>query len=126
MSELTHKFITQLKKDIEYVSRDTGVAGAKLMEMASRLDITEEPSEVPVSVDNEHGRLLIHAGHQAVKTLLNHTLRRRTDLVFFISSMMSLINREEEHITDEHERLFHSRLVKFALEECQGSWDAIT
>lgn len=126
MSELTHKFLVQLKRDIETVSRDTGVAGAKLMDMATRLDISDAPSEVPVSVDNERGRLLIHAGHDAVKTLLNRTARRRTDLVFFISSMMSLINREEEHITDEHERVFHSRLLKFALEECEGSWDALT
>ena len=45
-------------------------------------------------------------------------------MVFFISTLASLLNREVAEITDEDERNFHARLLNFALENAQGSWSA--
>lgn len=122
MSELTGKFLTQLQADIALLAADTGHAGEKLNQLAQRIDIDETSEAVPVSLDRDKGRVIIHAGNPAVAHLLNNPQRRRSDLLFFVSNMMSLLNREEEDITDEHERAFHARLLKFALEDCQGSW----
>ncbi|HIB69023.1 MAG TPA: hypothetical protein EYO33_29035 [Phycisphaerales bacterium] len=122
MSELTGKFLTQLKADIALLAAETGEPGRKLNQLAQRIDIDEEADTFPVSLDRERGRVVIHGGHPSVEKLLNNPQRRRSDLLFFISSMMSLLNREEEDITDEHERAFHARLLRFALEEGQGSW----
>lgn len=121
MSELTGHFLAQLQKDIVYLSAQAGPASARLVQLSQRIDIDEENNTVPVTLSKE-GRVIIHAGHPAVSHLLNNPHRRRSDLVFFISNIMSLLNREEEAITDEHERLFHARLLEFALNECQGSW----
>ena len=122
MSELTGKFLAQLKADIALLAADTGLAGDKLNQLAQKIDVDEESAVVPVSLDRDKGRVVIHAGNPAVAHLLNNPQRRRSDLLFFVSNMMSLLNREEEEITDEHERQFHARLLRFALEECQGSW----
>lgn len=122
MSELTGKFLAQLKADVALLAADTGEPGRKLKELAQRIDIDEESDDFPVSLDREQGRVIIHGGHPSVEKLLNNPHRRRSDLLFFISNMMSLLNREEEDITDEHERTFHARLLRFALEEGQGSW----
>lgn len=119
---MTGRFLAQLKNDIALIAEDTGEAGQKLLALAARLDIDEERRDVPVSIDSEKGRIMIHGGNPAVAHLLSQTQKRRSDLLFFISSMMSLLNREEEDITDEHERQFHTRLLRFALDECQGSW----
>lgn len=104
------------------LATDAGVAGPKLVELSQRIDIDEVNDALPVTLNREQGRVTIHAGHPAVAHLLNNPQRRRSDLLFFISNIMSLLNREEEEITDEHERAFHARLLRFALEECQGSW----
>jgi len=122
VSELTHRFLSQLRNDIEILAADTGEAGQKLHQLAQKIDIDNESHQVPVSIDRASKRVVIHAGHPAVKRLLNSPQRRRSDLLFFASNMMSLLNREEESITDEHEREFHARLLRYALEECHGSW----
>lgn len=122
MSELTGRFLAQLQKDIVYLSSEAGPAGSRLVELSQRIDIDDESNAVPVSLNKQQGRVVIHAGHPAVTHLLNSPHRRRSDLIFFISNIMSLLNREEEFITDEHERLFHARLLQFAINECQGSW----
>jgi hypothetical protein len=119
---MTGRFLTQLRNDIAVIAADTGVAGERLNQLAQRIDIDETNGSVPVSIDREKKRVVIHASNPAVAHLLNNPKRRRSDLLFFASNMMSLLNREEESITDEHEREFHSRLIRFALEECQGSW----
>lgn len=100
----------------------SGVAGEKLKELSQRIDIDEENDVLPVTLNREQGRVTIHAGHPAVAHLLNNPQRRRSDILFFVSNIMSLVNREEEEITDEHERVFHAQLLRFALEDCQGSW----
>lgn len=125
MSELTGRFLAQLQKDIVYLSSEAGPAARRLVEISQRIDIDEESDALPVTLDKEHGRVVIHAGHPAVHHLLNSPHRRRSDLVFFISNIMSLLNREDESITDEHERLFHARLLQFSLNECQGSWAGV-
>lgn len=122
MSDLTGKFLAQLKHDIPLMARDAGLAGTKLMSMAQRIEVSEERNDVPLSFDHEQGRLFLQIKHPAVAHLLNNPQRRRTDLLFIASSMMSILNREEEDITDEHEREFHARILRFALEESQGSW----
>jgi hypothetical protein len=122
VSELTGKFLHQLQEDIATITADSGSAGMRLRELSQRVDIDEENSEVPVSLDKDKGRILIHSGHPAVKHLLDNPNRRRTDLLFFASSMMSLLNREDQEVTDEHERAFHARLLAFALQHGQGSW----
>ena len=122
MSELIGRFLTQLKSDVALLASEGDPADRKLLDMAQRLDIDMSSKSVPLSIDREKGRLVLHGGHPAVDKLLNNPHRRRSDLLFFVSSMMSLLNREEESITDEDERRFHARLLRFALEECQGSW----
>ena len=122
MSELTHKFLTQLKNDIAIIAQDTGLAGQKLHQLAQGLAVIEDRDDVPLSIDRDKNRLVIHTKHPAVAHLFNNSQQRRSDLLFFVSSMMSILNREDEEINDEHERIFHARLLKFALEDCQGSW----
>lgn len=122
MSELTHKFLAQLKADVQAIGADTGLAGSKLIALVQRLDISDARDDVPMSLESEKGRLVIHAGHPAVAHLLNNPQRRRSDLLFFASCAMSILNREEGDINDDHEREFHARLLRFALEEGQGSW----
>ena len=122
MNALHNKFLLQLKTDIARVAQESGEAGEKLIRLSEGLEIDEANSDLPVSFHAEVGKILIHVNHPAVAHLLGHTQRRHTDLVFFLSSMMSLLNREEEVITDDHEREFHARLIRFALEDCQGSW----
>ena len=122
MSELTGKFLAQLKNDIALLANDDQLAASKLRSLAERVDVDDTSASVPLSIDKEKGRMLIHTRHPAVDKLLNNPQRRRSDLLFFVSSMMSLLNREEEGITDEHEREFHARLLQFALNDCHGSW----
>ena len=122
MSELTGKFLSQLKQDIPLMARDAGLAGTKLMSLAQRVEASEDRDDVPLTFDRDQGRLFLQVKHPAVAHLLNNPQRRRSDLLFIASSMMSILNREEEDITDEHEREFHARILRFALEESQGSW----
>lgn len=122
MSELTTKFLAQLKHDIPLMAREAGLAGTKLMALSQRIEASEERTDVPLSLDSESGRLFLQVKHPAVAHLLANPHRRRSDLLFIASSMMSILNREEADITDEHEREFHARILKFALDESQGSW----
>jgi hypothetical protein len=125
MSELTSKFLAQLKQDIPLMAQDAGLAGTKLMALSQRIEVSEERDDVPLSLDQDQGRLFLQIKHPAVAHLLSNPHRRRSDLLFIASSMMSILNREEEDITDEHEREFHARILRFALEEGQGSWAGI-
>lgn len=120
MSELTQKFLTELKRVTLSVAADAGETGEWLRGLTHRLTVSDAPNDVPVTLENGH--VVIHTGHPAVAHLLSKPQHQRTDLLYFVSSMMSILNREEEDITDEHERMFHHRLVNFAIEECQGSW----
>ena len=122
MKALHSKLLTQLKSDIAKISIGNSDVDNRFSRLAHFLEIDETNSEYPMSFQAKSEKILIHVGHPAVTHLLKNTQRRRTDLVFFLSSMMSLLNREEEVVTDEHEREFHARLLSFALEECQGSW----
>lgn len=122
MSDLTNKFLAQLKTDIPLMAQDAGLAGPKLASMAQRLEISDERTDVPLSLDESKTRLFLQVKHPAVAHLLNNPQRRRSDILFIASSMMSILNREEEDITDEHERQFHARILKFALDDSQGSW----
>lgn len=124
MIEHHSQFLNQLKESIHTVAADTGEAGQRLLQLSERLDLVDRGNAAPVEIDSELGRLLINTAHPAVETLIGRTTRPKTDLVFFISSMMSLLNREEEQIEDHHEKEFHARLLRFALEECQGTWMA--
>ena len=124
MIEHHSQFLSQLRESIKTVAADTGEAGQRLLQLSERLDLTEDGRSAPVTIDSEQGRIVINTSHPAVEKLMSRATRRKTDLVFFISSMMSLLNREEEHIEDHHEKEFHARLLSYALEECQGTWMA--
>lgn len=122
MSELIGTFLNQLKHDISLLASQTGAAGQRLLEMSQRIDVSDQASEVPLSMDREHGRLIVYAAHPVMEKLLNHPQRRRSDLLFIVSGMMSILNREEQDIEDRHEQEFHAQLLRFALEDSQGSW----
>ena len=122
VNSLHSKFLIQLKTDIAKVASGGADVDEKFARLAHSLEIDDSNSDYPVTFQGKAEKICIHVKHPAVSHLLNNTQRRHSDLVFFLSSMMSLLNREEEVITDEHEREFHVRLLRFALEECQGSW----
>lgn len=117
-------FLQQLRGDLEYLSDDACPIGRRLRDLALQLDFVEEGRAEVLTWDKEQGRFLIEKSHPAVKAVLGNSLRRRTDVVFFISTLATLLNREEANITDEHERAFHAKLLRFALENAQGSWSA--
>lgn len=125
MSELSGKFLQQLRNDIVEITKVLGEPGQKLRDLSQKIDIDEQNDEYPVSLAPDRGRIVIHAGHPAVKKLMENPQQRRSDLLFFASSMMSLLNREDVSITDDHEREFHSRLLHYALEHGQGSWAGV-
>ncbi len=124
MSEIASRFLRHLQEDIQQLCDPDCPVGDRLRELSLRLDVVDVGGGHPIAWDKDQGRVLIDLGHPAVKTLINSPARRRTDLVFFISSLVSLLNREEAEITDEHERVFHAKLLRFALENSQGSWTA--
>ncbi len=124
MSDLTAKFLTQLRSDLQLLADDSCPIGSRLNDLVPRLEIVELGRSEVIAWDKDQGRFQIEAGHQAMKTLLNSKTRRRTDVVFFISTLATLLNRHEADITDEHERAFHAKLLRFSLENAQGSWSA--
>lgn len=124
MSDLTAKFLQQLQSDLQQLADDDCPIGRRLNDLVSRLEFVEQGKTAVISWDKEQGRFQIEASHPAVKILLNNKNRRRTDMVFFISSLATLLNREEAEITDEHEREFHAKLLRFSMENAQGSWSA--
>lgn len=72
--------------------------------------------------NKEQSRFEIETQHPVIQRLLGSATRRRTDVVFVISLLATLLNREEADLTDEHERVFHAKLLRFSLENAQGSW----
>lgn len=115
-------FLRQLQGDLQLLADDSCPIGSRLPELATRLDFVEQGRAEVITWDQEQGRILIETGHPAVSKLLNSKARRRTDVVFFISTLATLLNRQDAAITDEHERAFHVRLLRFAMENAQGSW----
>ncbi len=125
MSRQSGIFLRQLRSDLEHLCQDSGKAGKALLRLSGQIDLVESNGAHPVALDAEQERLQLFLNHPLVKKLVENPLRRRSDTVFFISSMMSLLNREREEITDDDEREFHARLLQFALTECRGSWGAV-
>ena len=124
MSDLNSKFLAQLRADLQLLIDDSCPIGSRLNDLAPRVEIVEQGRPHVVVWDKEQGRFQIEASHPVVKTLLSSKTRRRTDVVFFISTLATLLNREEPGITDEHERAFHAKLLRFSMENAQGSWSA--
>lgn len=124
MSDVIHKFLTQLRSDLQLLVDDSCPIGSRLNDLAPRLEFVEQGRAEVIVWNKEQGRFQIEASHPAVKTLLNSKARRRTDVVFFISTLATLLNREEADITDEDERAFHAKLLRFSMENAQGSWSA--
>lgn len=122
MSELTTRFLRQLQADLKMLANADCPISQRLGGLADQLDFAERGSPNVIEWDSNRGTFLIEEGHQAIKSLLSKPARRRSDVVFIISAMASALNREEIEITDEHERSFHLRLIRFALENLQGSW----
>jgi hypothetical protein len=124
VSDLTTKFLQQLRGDLQLLADDSCPISSRLNDLVSRLEMVEQGGGNVITWDKERGRLLITSSHPAVKTLINSPARRRSDVVFFISTLATFLNREEPDITDEHERAFHAKLLRFALEHATGSWSA--
>lgn len=124
MSDVIHKFLTQLRSDLQLLVDDSCPIGSRLNDLAPRLEFVDQGRAEVIVWNKEQGRFQIEASHPAVKILLNSKTRRRTDVVFFISTLATLLNREEADITDEHERAFHAKLLRFSMENAQGSWSA--
>lgn len=124
MSDLTAKFLKQLQNDLYLLADDSCPICSRLKDLAGRLDVVENGTSVAVSWDKEQGRFVIDASHSAVKALINSRTRRRTDMVFLLSTLATLLNREQADISDEHERAFHAKLLRFAMENAQGTWSA--
>lgn len=122
MSELTTRFLRQLQADLKLLANEACPISQRLGGLADQLDFAERGSPNVIEWDSARATFLIEEGHQAIKSLLSKPARRRSDVVFIISAMASALNREEIEITDEHERSFHLRLIRFALENLQGSW----
>lgn len=122
MSDVNSKFLAQLRADLQLLVDDSCPIGSRLNDLAPRLEIVEQGRPHVVVWDKEQGRFQIEASHPVVKTLLTSKTRRRTDVVFFISTLATLLNREVSDITDEHERAFHAKLLRFSMENAQGSW----
>lgn len=122
MSDLSNKFLLQLQSDLQLLADDSCPIGRRLAELIPRLEfVSAGRSEVAVW-DKQQGRFQIETGHPVVQRLLGSAVRRRTDVVFVISLLATLLNREEADLTDEHERVFHAKLLRFSLENAQGSW----
>lgn len=124
MSDLRSKFLQQLQGDLHSLADDACPIGRRLTDLVGRLEWVEQGRTTMITWDKDKGRFQIEAGHPAVKTLLNSPARRRTDVIFFISNLATLLNREQPDITDEDERVFHAKLLRFAMEHAQGSWSA--
>jgi hypothetical protein len=122
VSDLRAKFLQQLRADLQLLADESCPIGSRLNDLVPRLEIVEQGRAEVIFWDKEQGRFLIEANHPAVKALLSSKVRRRTDVVFFISSLATLLNREQADITDEHERAFHAKLLRFSMENAQGSW----
>lgn len=124
MSNLSARFLQQLQADLRLIAQTPCPISTRLVEWGERIDFSDQGQSTALAWDRDAGRLMISPSHPAVSKLLNSPARRRTDVVFFISTLGSLLNREEAQITDEDERAFHARLLHFALENAQGSWSA--
>ncbi len=122
MSDQRSKFLQQLQNDLRLLADDACPIGRRLADLVPRLEFVEQGRPEVIAWNKEQGRFQIEAGHPVVKTLLNSKARRRTDVVFIISTLATLLNREEPDITDEDERTFHAKLLRFSLENAQGSW----
>lgn len=122
MSDLSFKFLQCLQTDLRLLVEASCPISSRLVEWGARIDFSDQVQPTILSWDREQGRLNVSSSHPAVAKLLNSPTRRRSDVIFFISTMASLLNREEADITDEDERVFHARLLRFALENSQGSW----
>ncbi len=124
MSRHAGIFLAQLRSDLEEICVGTGRAGTALLRLSEGMEAVVAGQDPPVTlVDGQHFRL--NTAHPVVVQLLESPLRRRSDLAFVISSMMSLLNREREEITDEDERALHARLLEFAIHQGRGSWGAV-
>lgn len=124
MSNLSARFLQQLQADLRLLAETPCPISSRLVEWGDRIDFSEQTQTTVISWDRDAGRLIISPSHPAVSKLLKSPTRRRSDVVFFISTLGSLLNREVAEITDEDERVFHARLLNFALENAQGSWSA--
>lgn len=124
MSDLSSKFIQCLRRDLQLLADETCPISTRLLDWGERIDPVGNDQGTVLSWDRERARVLIAPQHPALAKLLNSPARRRSDVIFFISTLASLVNREDPDITDEHERAFHARLLRFALENSQGSWSA--
>ncbi len=122
MSDLSFKFLQCLRADLRLLADGTCPISSRLAEWGDRIDFSEQTQSTVLSWDREQGRLIVSPSHPAVAKLLNSPTRRRSDVIFFISTLASLLNREEADITDDDERVFHAKLLRFALENSQGSW----
>jgi hypothetical protein len=116
--------LSQLQSDLQLLADDSCPIGSRLSDLVARLEIVEQGHTAVVVWNKERDRFQIEASHPVVKTLLNNKARRRTDVVFVISTLATLLNREQSDITDEHERAFHAKLLRFSMENAQGSWSA--
>ncbi len=122
MSDLSNKFLQQLQSDLQLLADDSCPIGRRLAELVPRLEFASTGRSEVAVWDKEQGRFLIETDHPVVQRLLKSPTRRRTDVVFVISLLATLLNREEADLTDEHERVFHAKLLRFSLENAQGSW----
>ena len=117
-------FLQRLRADLALLVDSACPMSQCLVEWGDRLDFRDHSESSVLVWDAQQGRVAISPSHPVVAKLLNSPTRRRSDVVFFISTLASLLNREVAEITDEDERNFHARLLNFALENAQGSWSA--
>lgn len=122
MSEVETKFLQQLGTDLQDLFEESCPISRRLRELFPKLDIVDSGRPEAISWDAEQRRFLIESSHPAVKKVLSSRIRRRSDVVFFLSMLATLLNRLDSEIHDEHERAFHARLLRHALQHGQGSW----
>lgn len=122
MSDLSTRFLRQLQSDLELLKSADCPLSQGLYKLSSRLQLVEGDRQSAVSWQAERESFIIDSAHPSIKALLDRPARRRSDVVFVISMLASSWNRAQTDITDEHERAFHQRLVRFASENLQGSW----
>lgn len=122
MSDLSSKFLQQLQSDLRHLVDDSCPIGRRLADLVPRLEFVSSGRPEVAVWNKEQSRFEIETQHPVIQRLLGSATRRRTDVVFVISLLATLLNREEADLTDEHERVFHAKLLRFSLENAQGSW----